>query len=1371
MRLVKGGSIALLCLAAGLAAAQPFYAVRPRDGLGGGILEGGLLGEYYANPSFQGAPAFVRRDVRIDFDWGELLRPGGSNSSAFAKIGTDGYSVRWTGRFIPRYSEAYTFSAVADDRFRLEVRPAGNTPFATLIDIQAATLKPVSAGLALQAGVTYDVRIHYVEMTGAARARLAWSSPSTPQEILGPVAQQSVNVNTYFGNLWANAADAGRSWWQGASSWDPGSEGRDWPEPARDANGYPTSTHFGLIIHEIFGNRIQPMMRGKLRMSFRGRANTLFTVGNLRFWGGGTQANGANYYNAASNTTTVDLEGFDNGWNIAQVGFSGATRSSKPDAAPGITDLRIMMPTYPGSGTTLAPGTIFHPFALKGFSRFTAFRVNMNTNNREVVWKDRTPPTYFNQRGGKQNLCPVFGRGAPDFFTLESGMSWEHQIMFCNELGKDLYIDLPHLVDDDYVKRVALMIRHGSNGVDPYPFPVPFPLYPPLNPNLKVYVELGNELWNWGSPRDYPAYHTWRPTIVRELNANSANAQIYNYDRMSTAIDANGWPVNYMDFFHRRTLLRTYQISEVFRSVFGDNAMLYRVRPLMYGWYNNTFGVQERIYGFADNFFNNASGNYVPSALWNRPARPMSHYIYGGGGGAFYYGSGNPDGFTDAVINNSFESPAIGQGFTQNPAGSGWNFAGPAGFARSGSDSTIPPAYRGSQVLYLSGSGTARGSAQRTVTMPSGGSSTTRGLSFRAVARVRGGTADAAALRVYVNDVDVTAASNWMQDAGGNWNEVGFAPLGFDPGNPWYTRQGWFYANLHFFTRSFEAAHGASVTVRLVNTSPRTDMMVYIDDVRLTTVDAVFAGGIPGAGQAFGQVTSGTYDFELFGQSNWAQAYGLEYATYEGGWSLGGDNGGSMVQNSAKYFDLRAKQSNVDALNSFHRAGGFLPTFGTYNQWPQFSDQFYIEGLTDTSAYPLPQGIDEQNRSLPMPPENGYGLPAVLTPRSFTLTLPTSTSTPGSPSVAGGWIGWNLLAPRLATYRVNVDASSGGTLRLVVNGKTVVQQPGGPVETRVQLNPGIHNLRVQAVQPGFTVNSVTISMAGAPASPEITSIEDGNASVTVRWGSVSGATGYLVRVGLSPDRLNQSFDAGNATSRVLTGLRTDTTYYVEVLAYNMVGISLPSAQRTFRLLADGQVGGLVLWDFTGSPQGRETSVPPTSASSRLTVTDLVRGPGYAVTGYSWPNAFGVEVSGGVRWGASLADAVARNYYVEYQVSPRSGTRLSCAGLDFWAAAQSSGGNPTQTGVGLTYRVGTGAFSSPIAIGAFDVSDQRKRFSHALSGMSGLQNVSQTITFRLYLYGNDPYNWGHFGLDSDSPTQRAPAADQIDIQLSGSLGSG
>src|SRR5262249_35593781 len=62
---------------------------------GGGFTAGGVLGEYFDNPDLAGEPAFVRRDVRIEFDWQDRA-PGGSTSPEFQRVGADDFSVRWT---------------------------------------------------------------------------------------------------------------------------------------------------------------------------------------------------------------------------------------------------------------------------------------------------------------------------------------------------------------------------------------------------------------------------------------------------------------------------------------------------------------------------------------------------------------------------------------------------------------------------------------------------------------------------------------------------------------------------------------------------------------------------------------------------------------------------------------------------------------------------------------------------------------------------------------------------------------------------------------------------------------------------------------------------------------------------------------------------------------------------------------------------------------------------------------------------------------------------------------------------------------------------------------------------------------------------
>ena len=62
---------------------------------------GGLTGEYFANPDFDGSPSLTRTDESIDFDW------GGSDPIPGLRNGQ--FSVRWTGSIVPPAPGEYEF--------------------------------------------------------------------------------------------------------------------------------------------------------------------------------------------------------------------------------------------------------------------------------------------------------------------------------------------------------------------------------------------------------------------------------------------------------------------------------------------------------------------------------------------------------------------------------------------------------------------------------------------------------------------------------------------------------------------------------------------------------------------------------------------------------------------------------------------------------------------------------------------------------------------------------------------------------------------------------------------------------------------------------------------------------------------------------------------------------------------------------------------------------------------------------------------------------------------------------------------------------------------------------------------------------------
>src|SRR5262249_7458696 len=133
---------------------------------GGGFTAGGVLGEYFDNSDLAGQPAFVRRDVRIDFAWQDRA-PGGSTSPEYRQAGADHFSVRWPGQVVPRYSETYTFHLTGDDGARLWVRPAGGaSSWNLLIDAwETPAPGPTDASYSMTSGRQYDVKVEYREET------------------------------------------------------------------------------------------------------------------------------------------------------------------------------------------------------------------------------------------------------------------------------------------------------------------------------------------------------------------------------------------------------------------------------------------------------------------------------------------------------------------------------------------------------------------------------------------------------------------------------------------------------------------------------------------------------------------------------------------------------------------------------------------------------------------------------------------------------------------------------------------------------------------------------------------------------------------------------------------------------------------------------------------------------------------------------------------------------------------------------------------------------------------------------------------------------------------------------------------------------
>ncbi|MFM2429638.1 MAG: hypothetical protein RLZZ511_851 [Cyanobacteriota bacterium] len=144
----------------------------------GGVTPGngnGLRGEYFDNIDFTNS-RLVRTDRTVDFGWG--------SGSPDPSIAADTFSVRWTGKVQPLYTEDYTFFTTVDDGVRLTVN--GQTVINRLVDQPATTIN--GTPIRLEAGKQYDIALDYYENRGQAVARLGWQSRRQSRQII-PTSQ------------------------------------------------------------------------------------------------------------------------------------------------------------------------------------------------------------------------------------------------------------------------------------------------------------------------------------------------------------------------------------------------------------------------------------------------------------------------------------------------------------------------------------------------------------------------------------------------------------------------------------------------------------------------------------------------------------------------------------------------------------------------------------------------------------------------------------------------------------------------------------------------------------------------------------------------------------------------------------------------------------------------------------------------------------------------------------------------------------------------------------------------------------------------------------------------------------------------------
>jgi len=404
----------------------------------------------------------------------------------------------------------------------------------------------------------------------------------------------TANVDWDAGNQFADAMKTSRGWGPyGAPSGNPVV-----PTVAHDTNGWPTTDASVFVWADKVGG---PYLNGTYQLSFTGRANV-----TAESWPA-TVSLGSPVYESASNRTRIELTLSNVGTAKTQLRlhFANTRRLASDTSATGVKDVKLIRPGYTESDLftrefvqLMQKGTIIR------FMDWTA-----TNGNHTVDWEERNTPSTYSQYNG--------GDDKPRYGWQGRGTAWEYAVLLANQTNCDLWINVPVQASDTYVRKLAQLIRYGSNGVQPYTSAQTNPVYPPLHPDLKIYVEFTNESWNFDTA--FTQYHTLNSQAQAHIAAGDAHK--YKYDGVDD--------VKYLHTVQRRRFAdRTREISLLFREQFGDAAMMTRVRPVLLSQKDNPFELAECL-TYLDNVWNNRRGNFTPTP------RPVSYYLWGGGGSGY----------------------------------------------------------------------------------------------------------------------------------------------------------------------------------------------------------------------------------------------------------------------------------------------------------------------------------------------------------------------------------------------------------------------------------------------------------------------------------------------------------------------------------------------------------------------------------------------------------------------------------------------------------------------------------------------------------------------------------------------------------------
>jgi hypothetical protein len=220
-----------------------------------------------------------------------------------------------------------------------------------------------------------------------------------------------------------------------------------------------------------------------------------------------------------------------------------------------MNNLKMISPGY----STTNPPLVRNEWVncLKQFNQFRFMDWLSTNGNPSTTWADRHLPSLPGQINKNND-------GA--------GCAWEDVCAFANQINRDIWINIPVKADDNYVTQCATLLKNN------------------LNSNINVYIEYSNEVWNWG----FSQFGDNLNAAVAEVNAGGSTLN-------------NDGSTDQYQWSSRRVVKRIYEISNLFKNVWGASAINGRIRCVVAGQLTYSHGGDldwfKKTYGAPKNYF------------------------------------------------------------------------------------------------------------------------------------------------------------------------------------------------------------------------------------------------------------------------------------------------------------------------------------------------------------------------------------------------------------------------------------------------------------------------------------------------------------------------------------------------------------------------------------------------------------------------------------------------------------------------------------------------------------------------------------------------------------------------------------------------